>query len=1579
MALTDLVLEITQVDVPETIDFGDAGSATLSITNPTAAAFEGEVGLNLFISTDDDMDSESDEFNDALLTNSTSTLTIGAGESIEVVLDYESISGVIAPGNYHLLAEVEEGGAEGFDSQVVAAEGANPVQIWHAFALNAIQEFGETDNDPTGIGIEPTVGSRGLAIVQTSVFNAVNAFEGEFESYLDLDPGTPVEGAAQGAAAVGASVAALASVLPGTEDLASQIVAQLQVGFGISEAEAGELLVAAGVGDILDAPEGATIGSFYDPFLGFAGEDIEAPTAAPASVDQAAFDGFTFGVNAAVQVLEARSGDGFEGFFVGIDDPATYVPPGTFEEYVWIGEPALLPDGTSVFPDDTPFALSPGWGTLDTFTGESILTFYEAAGINEGAGLADDDGLFLDGRPFANSVDPLVDDFEFDRYVEGLEGDGGPNVLGGAAATFFGEPDQPDFGVREYGALFDTEITTIARTDNETEIAIFWAYDRADTFRPYGQLHQIAQEATFRDDDDSLIGDARVLALTSISLGEAAIAAWFAKYDEVQSRPDDVIAGDGQGEPIAGLDGSDETLVDPDFEPLLPSPPFPDFLSGHSTFAGAFGGTLEVLFPETPVDVVSQELVGNGVFTTSDDEAFNELFPAETFGQVRSFDSYLEVGFEDAISRVYGGVHVQEATDDAVLTGIEIGEFVAENFLQEVAVADDVVVGTDGDDVLLGGVDLDAIEDIVLTGAGNDEVDLALAGSGAGDNIVLAGSGEDTVAVSSDDIISGGGDNDTFVADEGSTGSRISGGAGDDTFVVSGSANSLLGGEGADTFILEGGDNIVSGGEGADSFVLGSPGDAVSNTIVDFVSGEDILTVPGAEFADLEFVDSDIILDGVTIATLAGVAATGLTAADFGEDDAPAPDVIDDVGVLAVDFDSVTLPETIAFGDTGSATIAVTNTADVTFAGDVDLELFISTDDDIDSESDEFNDAVLAAFADGLELAPGESTLIPLDYENNSGVVAPGNYHLLAEVEGGDADAGFASQVVSAPGSNPVQIWHAFALNAIQEFGETDNDPTGIGIEPTVGSRGLAIVQTSVFNAVNAFEGEFESYLDLDPGTPVEGAAQGAAAVGASVAALASVLPGTEDLASQIVAQLQVGFGISEAEAGELLVAAGVGDILDAPEGATIGSFYDPFLGFAGEDIEAPTAAPASVDQAAFDGFTFGVNAAVQVLEARSGDGFEGFFVGIDDPATYVPPGTFEEYVWIGEPALLPDGTSVFPDDTPFALSPGWGTLDTFTGESILTFYEAAGINEGAGLADDDGLFLDGRPFANSVDPLVDDFEFDRYVEGLEGDGGPNVLGGAAATFFGEPDQPDFGVREYGALFDTEITTIARTDNETEIAIFWAYDRADTFRPYGQLHQIAEEATYNDGTDDIVDDARTLALTAISLGEAAIAAWFAKYDEVQSRPDDVIAGDGQGEPIAGLDGSDETLVDPDFEPLLPSPPFPDFLSGHSTFAGAFGGTLEALFPDTPVDVVSQELVGNGVFTTSDDEAFNELFPAETFGQVRSFDSYLEVGFEDAISRVYGGVHVQEATDDAVLTGIEIGNFVAENFLQEVEA
>jgi hypothetical protein len=215
-------------------------------------------------------------------------------------------------------------------------------------------------------------------------------------------------------------------------------------------------------------------------------------------------------------------------------------------------------------------------------------------------------------------------------------------------------------------------------------------------------------------------------------------------------------------------------------------------------------------------------------------------------------------------------------------------------------------------------------------------------------------------------------------------------------------------------------------------------------------------------------------------------------------------------------------------------------------------------------------------------------------------------------------------------------------------------------------------------------------------------------------------------------------------------------------------------------------------------------------------------------------------------------------------------------------------------------------------------------------------------------------VRHLGGKNDTDITTITRTPDQTEIAFFWAYDRPDTFRPYGHLNQITQTIALNEG-NSLAENARLFAALNVALADAAIVAWNEKYKYKQPRPDDVIAGG-----IAEKDDLMGTVSDPDWEPLLsPTPPFPDYISGHSTFAGAWAGVLTNIFGENyAFSAVSQELPG----------------------VIRSFDSFEDAAYENAISRVYGGVHVREATiTDALPTGLEIGKFVSENLFQPMNS
>ena len=232
-----------------------------------------------------------------------------------------------------------------------------------------------------------------------------------------------------------------------------------------------------------------------------------------------------------------------------------------------------------------------------------------------------------------------------------------PNGLDGVPGTdrFVKELEE----VRVIGGKENTAATTVTRTPDQTEIAVFWAYDRPDSFRPYGQLNQIAQEVAMRE-ENTLPENARLFAELNVALADGAIVAWDAKYNGkvIQPRPDDLITGG-----FAEKKGISGTLTDPEWEPLLnPTPPFPDYISGHSTFAGAFAGVMTNFFGENySFTAVSQEMPG----------------------VTRTYNSFYDAAYDDAISRVYGGIHVREATvDDALPTGFAVGNFVAQNLFK---------------------------------------------------------------------------------------------------------------------------------------------------------------------------------------------------------------------------------------------------------------------------------------------------------------------------------------------------------------------------------------------------------------------------------------------------------------------------------------------------------------------------------------------------------------------------------------------------------------------------------------------------------------------------------------------------------------------------------------------------------------------------------------------------------------------------------------------------------------------------------------------------------------------------------
>jgi hypothetical protein len=93
-------------------------------------------------------------------------------------------------------------------------------------------------------------------------------------------------------------------------------------------------------------------------------------------------------------------------------------------------------------------------------------------------------------------------------------------------------------------------------------------------------------------------------------------------------------------------------------------------------------------------------------------------------------------------------------------------------------------------------------------------------------------------------------------------------------------------------------------------------------------------------------------------------------------------------------------------------------------------------------------------------------------------------------------------------------------------------------------------------------------------------------------------------------------------------------------------------------------------------------------------------------------------------------------------------------------------------------------------------------------------------------------------------------------------------------------------------------------------------------------------------------MQPGWTPPIGTPPFPEYLSGHSTQSGAASTVLTALFGDN--------------FAFTDDTHASTPLPSRTFG------SFYEAAGEAAISRLYGGIHFRSAIDVGVDAGRAIG-------------
>ncbi len=129
--------------------------------------------------------------------------------------------------------------------------------------------------------------------------------------------------------------------------------------------------------------------------------------------------------------------------------------------------------------------------------------------------------------------------------------------------------------------------------------------------------------------------------------------------------------------------------------------------------------------------------------------------------------------------------------------------------------------------------------------------------------------------------------------------------------------------------------------------------------------------------------------------------------------------------------------------------------------------------------------------------------------------------------------------------------------------------------------------------------------------------------------------------------------------------------------------------------------------------------------------------------------------------------------------------------------------------------------------------------------------------------------------------------------------------------------------------------TSIAIADAFISCWDEKYRSNLIRPETVI----------------NEYIDDSWEPVLQTPPFPEYTSGHSVVSGAAAIALTDIFGDN--------------FAFDDDTEVAYGLP------VRSYTSFNQASDEAALSRMYGGIHYRAAIEVGIKQGRDLGKFVVD--------
>ncbi len=198
-------------------------------------------------------------------------------------------------------------------------------------------------------------------------------------------------------------------------------------------------------------------------------------------------------------------------------------------------------------------------------------------------------------------------------------------------------------------------------------------------------------------------------------------------------------------------------------------------------------------------------------------------------------------------------------------------------------------------------------------------------------------------------------------------------------------------------------------------------------------------------------------------------------------------------------------------------------------------------------------------------------------------------------------------------------------------------------------------------------------------------------------------------------------------------------------------------------------------------------------------------------------------------------------------------------------------------------------------------------------------------------------VKEVGA-----VASSVRTTEQSNIALFWRASPTALWNPV--LRTAIQSRNLN-----LSETARVMALFYLAGADASVACWEAKYFYNFWRPQPAIARGDE-------DGNDGTVADPAWRPFIPTPPHPDYVSGHTANSGAMAFVLAGIFGDSPGFVV-------------------EMTSSQNVGFLRQWQTFSE-GVQEVIdARVYSGIHFRTADEVGARLGRQVAQFVLTHALR----